>query len=70
MDETKPTFASKTVITNAVLALINLLVMLGVISSDLGLNDAIAAGGLLGVVNVVGNLLAAYFRKKATAKLV
>lgn len=69
MDQTKPTLTSKTVLTNLALAIVNALVFFGVLASDLGVNDAIAAGGLLGIVNIVGNLVAAWFRKTATAKL-
>jgi hypothetical protein len=70
METTKPTLSSKTVLTNLVLAVLNALVFFGVLASDFGLGEIVAAGAGQAIVNVGGNLLAAYFRKSATAKLV
>lgn len=70
MNETKPTLSSKTLLTNFGLAILNVLVLFGVINSDMGLSDAAHVGGVVGVVNVIGNLVSVYFRKRATAKLV
>lgn len=70
METTKLTLTSKTVWVNLALAVLNALVFLGVLNSDLGLNAALATGGVTAAINAVGNLLAAYFRKTAEARLV
>lgn len=70
MDTTKPVLSSKTVLMNLGLALLNALVFFGVLKSDLGVNAIVAAGGATALINTVGNLAAAWFRKIATSKLV
>ncbi len=69
MESTKPTLTSKTVLVNLALAILNFLILIGVLSSDMGMNDLMAAGGVTALVNTVGNLLSALFRKQATAQL-
>lgn len=70
METTKPTLSSKTVLMNLALAILGVLVFFNIIP---GLPPAVADGTvfneILGVVTVVGNLIAVYFRKTATAKL-
>ena len=64
MDTTKPTLTSKTVLTNLALALYAALAFFGVLPAGLDSPETIA------VVGIVGNLVAAWFRKQADAKLV
>lgn len=63
MDKTKPTLTSKTILTNLALAIYAALAFFGVLPAGLDSPETLA------VVGVVGNLVAAYFRKTATAKL-
>lgn len=63
METTKPTLTSKTVLTNLALAIYGVLAFFNIVPSGLDDPETFAA------VAVIGNLLAAYFRKRATAKL-
>lgn len=63
MEQTKPTLTSKTIIANLALALYAALAFFGV------LPDGLASPEMIASITVVGNLIAAYFRKAATAKL-
>lgn len=63
MDTTKPTLTSKTILVNLALAIYAALAFFGVLPEGLDTPEVIAA------VGVIGNLVAAWFRKTATAKL-
>ena len=63
METTKPTLTSKTILTNLALAIYAALAFFGVLPAGLDSPEMIAG------LTVLGNLLAAYFRKSATAKL-
>lgn len=63
MNTTKPTLSSKTVLMNLFLAILGALVFFNVLPAN-SLDPQV-----VGVVGIVGNLLAAYFRKTAVARL-
>lgn len=63
METTKPTLTSKTILTNLALALYAALAFFGVLPAGLDSPEMIAT------ITIIGNLVAAYFRKAATAKL-
>lgn len=63
MNQTKPTFTSKTVLTGIAMLIFNVLVLAGWLPE--GLTEEL----IVSVVNSVGAVLAIIFRKSATAEL-
>jgi hypothetical protein len=71
MDETKPALSSKTIWMNLAMALLGVATFFNIVPGlDSFDTNGADAHEIIGSIVTVGNLLAAYFRKTANAKLV